>query len=310
MDVPSGAAAGRLGVDDALWHSTDWPTHAALVAEGRAAHFGVAPAPDLHVEAALVFLPKGRERIRMMLALVAGALPPGAPLWVVGARRTGIESAADDLRGVADPERTEVGRHARLLMARVRGGSAPDVDAWITPWTLTLGEASWTVASLPGVFSHGRLDDGTRLLLQACPRLPGPLLDVGCGAGVLGVWYALQGTSAATLVDADACAVVAARRTAASSGVDVRVEPADVFPSSGVFTSIVSNPPFHRGVDTDHTITERLVRGAPARLTAGGTLTLVCNRFLPVQDALDRAFGAHEVLADDGRYRVYRAESA
>lgn len=338
------------------WFCTHRPTHAALLDAGydscfgpwfpptAGADHGVQPAKGAGIPsptAALLFLPRSRDRTRMTLAMLAAALPAGAPLWLVGAKGDGIESASPQLDAVAVSEGAQVGKHARLLMGRTRGhraggpgerpGNSP-LEAFVSEWTLaglgdvrgsrgreappaaagntSSGPSTLRIASLPGVFSHGRLDDGTRLLLETVPDLPGPLLDVGCGAGILGAWYASGGCGPVTLVDADALAVESARRTLALNGLQGHVEAGDVYPSHAPptpFASIVSNPPFHQGSATDDRVTATLVDGAPARLDRGGTLTLVCNRFLPIPDRLDRAFGSHRILADDGRYRVYRA---
>jgi len=313
VDVPGAPEAEALSPapDPRFhWFCTHWPTHRALEARGHGSDFGAWVAPGAY-DAALVFLPKGRERIRMTLAMVAGALPVGSPLWLVGVRRSGIESVGTDLEDVAELGGVEVGKHARLVMAHTRVRPDVSLDDYARAWSLDLpGQTTLPVVSLPGVFSHGRLDDGTRMLLQAAPHLPGPLLDVGCGAGVIGAWYAHQGAGRVTLVDADALALEAARRTLQANAVSVsgEVSPADVLPADGQFASIVSNPPFHQGVDTDHRVTETLISGAAGRLApGGGTLTLVCNRFLPVPKQLVEAFGSYDVLAEDGRYRVYRA---
>jgi 16S rRNA (guanine1207-N2)-methyltransferase len=321
VDVPGGAAADTLCPEpDARfhWFSTDWPAHVEFGARGHRCHFGPwvgtgeAEGAEGAVgawDAALVFLPKGRDRIRMSLAMVAGALPVGSPLWLVGAGRAGIESAADDLADFAELRSVEIGKHSRLFMATTRVRPEASLDDFLSTWTLPLPGRTLTVCSFPGVFSHGRLDEGTGLILSAVRELPGPRLDVGCGAGVIAAAYAHTTDAAGdtTLVDADALAVEAARRTLLANGLPGTVEPADVLPRDGTFRSIVSNPPFHRGVGTDHGMTERLVREAPARLVPGGTLTLVCNRFLPVPAQLDAAFGSHEVLAEDSRYKVLRA---
>jgi 16S rRNA (guanine1207-N2)-methyltransferase len=325
VDVPDLESAHRLDPargGEFSWFCTHWPTHQALLAGGIPSRFGAwspgAEAGEGDHEAALVFLPRGRDRIRMTLAMAASLLPAGSPLWVVGAKGEGIESAERDLEQVAIPQGVETGKHARLLMSCTLPPVAARLEDYREVWPLGLGGETLQVVSLPGVFSHGRLDDGTRLLLETVPSLPGPLLDVGCGAGILGAWYAARGAGAVTLVDADALALESARRTLVLNGLSGRVEHGDVFPSHATdphatapdpapFASIVSNPPFHQGSATDDRVTATLVAGAGARLRPGGTLTLVCNRFLPIPDRLDRAFGSHVVLADDARYRVYQA---
>jgi 16S rRNA G1207 methylase RsmC len=350
VDPPDLAAVETLDPErrtSIRWFCTHWPTHTALLEAGYPSSFGPWCLPDLEFGAALLFLSRSRDRTRMTLSMLSSTLPTGAPLWVVGAKGDGIESAQPQVDEVTVSEGAQVGKHARLLMGRVRdhrpgssgeSGAGAPLDAFISEWTLPMapipvsgapsnalagtarpftGSTSGTpapsplrIASLPGVFSHGRLDDGTRLLLETVPDLPGPLLDVGCGAGILGAWYAARGSGPVTLVDADALAVESARRTLALNGLEGEVVAGDVLPASPEttpFASIVSNPPFHQGSATDDRVTATLIAGAPARLARGGTLTLVCNRFLPIPDRLDRVFGSHRILADDGRYRVYRA---
>lgn len=312
VDPPGVEAARRLDPDRSggvTWFTRHWPTYRELAEAGYISHFGAWLPPDLAPEAALVFLPRSRERTRMTLAMTAAALPEGSPLHLVGVGGSGIESSASDLEAVAELEGIRSGRHSRLLEGRTRPPPRAALDDFVERWTLELGGGRLEVTSLPGVFSHGRLDDGSRLLLQTVSALPGPLLDVGCGAGILAAWYATGRGAPCTLVDADAAAVESARRTLTANGVEGTVAPGDVWPEEGggPWATIVSNPPFHEGKATDDRVTATLVAGAPDRLLPGGSLVLVCNRFLPVQARLDRAFGSHEVLADDGRYRVYRA---
>ncbi|MDU1269213.1 MAG: 16S rRNA (guanine(1207)-N(2))-methyltransferase RsmC, partial [Escherichia coli] len=49
------------------------------------------------------------------------------------------------------------------------------------------------------------------------------------------------------------------------------------------------------------------IRGAVRHLNSGGELRIVANAFLPYPDVLDETFGFHEVIAQTGRFKVYRA---
>lgn len=55
-----------------------------------------------------------------------------------------------------------------------------------------LPDLSFDMETDAGVFSHGRLDAGTKILLLEAPTLPeqGRLLDLGCGAGPLALTMA------------------------------------------------------------------------------------------------------------------------
>jgi 16S rRNA (guanine1207-N2)-methyltransferase len=171
-----------------------------------------------------------------------------------------------------------------------------------------------TLISHPGVFGHGKLDAGTRLLLDQLDGRFGAdkhlddVLDMGCGDGILAAWLARRGARV-TAVDVNAFAVEANRRTLAANGRSGEVLASDVYSALGErrFSAIVSNPPFHQERAIDYGPAGRLISDAPAHLVPGGQLLLVANAFLPYPDLLESAFGDFEILTDDRRFRVYRA---
>ncbi len=111
------------------------------------------------------------------------------------------------------------------------------------------------------------------------------------------------------MVDASALALEAAQRTAQAAGLPTdSVYASDVFSDARYrYDLIVSNPPFHSGIETDYRVVEQFLREAVARLLPGGTLCLVANRFLPYAKPLNSVFAKVDVLADDGRFLVYQA---
>ena len=56
---------------------------------------------------------------------------------------------------------------------------------------------------------------------------------------------------------------------------------------------IISNPPFHDGMQTSLDAAQTLIRGAVRHLNSGGELRIVANAFLPYPDVLDETFGFH-----------------
>ncbi|MEK7765076.1 MAG: methyltransferase, partial [bacterium] len=196
----------------------------------------------------------------------------------------------------------------------------PALDDWETGWMARGLGVELAVRGFPGVFSVGRLDPGTALLLSSLEGASpaGAVLDWGCGCGVVGAalmtsWHRAR----VTLADSNALAVESARRTLKANGLDERaVVAADVFEGAdgergrtglGPWDLIVSNPPFHDGEETDTGATESLIREAPGRLAAGGRLRIVANRFLRYAPLLRRAFGDYAVVAENASYRVYEA---
>ena len=143
----------------------------------------------------------------------------------------------------------------------------------------------------------------------AAQRRARRIADLGCGAGVLSVAFARHSPKIRlTLCDVSAPAVEASRATLAANGVEGVVFASNVFSEvKGRFDMIISNPPFHDGMQTSLDAAQTLIRGAVRHLNSGGELRIVANAFLPYPDVLDETFGFHEVIAQTGRFKVYRA---
>jgi 16S rRNA (guanine1207-N2)-methyltransferase len=160
----------------------------------------------------------------------------------------------------------------------------------------------------PGLFSAGRVDDGTRLLLSYLPdTTPRSVLDLGCGYGALGLPVAARFPSAeVSLVDRDLLAVDAARQNATSA----RLTNVKVFGSlgyretSGRFDWVLCNVPARIG----EAAIEYIVGAGGARLTSAGELRIVVIRDLEptVQHlAADRGWPVEHVTSN-ARHGVFR----
>lgn len=271
-------------------------------------HFGPAPGAEVPArDLAVVFLPKEKQRFRFLVAAAAERLRPGGEVAVVGENQAGARSVGKWLKQQVGPlvEKT-AGRHCTLW--RVRLERAAPREAPVRHQVDVPGGAL-TVVSHPGVFSQGRLDAGTRMLLEALPALEGRVLDWGCGAGVIGVAVArAHPQTEVTLADVDAMALASARETVHANGVDVRTVPADVFRGlEGPFDTLVANPPFHAGVRTSTRAASSMVAEAPGYLTPRGEVFLVTNSFIRHDAALREGFADVRVAAGDARFRVLHA---
>jgi 16S rRNA G1207 methylase RsmC len=170
----------------------------------------------------------------------------------------------------------------------------------------------YRLTAAAGVFSAGRLDPGTAVLLRKAP-LPGPdaagpLLDLGCGYGPITAVLASRATRATVYaVDVNRRALALARRNADALGVGDRVrtaEPGEVDPSLR-FAQIWSNPPIRVGKAELH----ELLAGWLPRLAPGGTAWLVVARHLGADSLQDwltgRGWPARRHASQKG-YRVLR----
>jgi 16S rRNA (guanine1207-N2)-methyltransferase len=143
------------------------------------------------------------------------------------------------------------------------------------------------LATDAGVFSPGRLDPGTRLLLEESPAPPasGDLLDLGCGYGPIACVLAARSPGATVwAVDVNERALELCARNARAAGLqNVRCVTPDDASVPTRFAAIWSNPPVRIGKDALHALLGQWL----ARLGPGGDAYLVVGRNLGA-DSLHR----------------------
>ncbi|MCG2579862.1 MAG: methyltransferase [Marinobacter sp.] len=268
----------------------------------------------------VVFLPKARAELTFRLELARWLAAEDARLVLIGEKREGIAGAVKQLK-LAAPNAAKVdsARHCQVWVAEpLVPVTSFDLDAWMQWHPVECAGVRVDVAGLPGIFSDGQLDDGTAMLLRSLVEQPlsrGHALDFACGAGVIGSWIQCwqrsQGLepSPVDAVDVQSQAVICTRATytrAQALG--------DVMASDGLagvtrkYRAIVTNPPFHAGVRTDTSMTERFLQQAAVHLQPGGELRLVANSFLPYEALIAKYIGPVTRLASDKRFTVYSAK--
>ena len=175
-----------------------------------------------------------------------------------------------------------------------------------------------TVTSDSGVFSHGRLDKATALLIrspQVAALLPGTgdLVDLGCGAGPIALWLAASRPHCTVwAVDTNERALALTATNALRNNLtNIRaVRPEDV-PEDLRPAALVSNPPVRVGKDVLH----GMLRLWMDRLADGAVAVLVVGRHLGA-DSLQAWMSAEgwptERLGSSGGFRllVARVRSA
>jgi 16S rRNA (guanine1207-N2)-methyltransferase len=161
-----------------------------------------------------------------------------------------------------------------------------------------------------GMFSPGRLDPGTRFLLESelIPAPGGDLLDLGCGYGPIACAMAVRAPDATVwAVDVNERALALCAANAARAGLaNVRAVPPDSPELPARFADIWSNPPIRIGKPALHDLLRRWL----ARLAPGAGATLVVARNLG-SDSLqgwlagDEGWQVRRVAARSG-YRLLR----
>ena len=233
---------------------------------------------------------------------------------MVGHNDEGIKGAARRVRTVFGTcETVDTRKHCRVMVARrTEDGAAlvADLDAWARTARFPVADGPLEMQVWPGMFAKGQLDAGTNLLLGAVTDLPeaGTVLDFGCGSGVIAA--ALQRRQPGLqlqCLDADAVAAHAAQRNV--PGALVRCGASwSALPAYRRYDAIVSNPPIHLGKHRDYRVLITLIEEGGLRLVDGGSLWLVVQRQVPVERNLQEWWAGVELVAEDNRFRVWRAQ--
>ncbi|EGF2922294.1 16S rRNA (guanine(1207)-N(2))-methyltransferase RsmC [Salmonella enterica] len=266
----------------------------------------VAQASDVaDCDTLIYYWPKNKPEAQFQLMNILSLMPVGVDVFVVGENRSGVRSAEPMLADYAQLNKVDSARRCGLYHGRLEKQPQFSLESWWAEYNID----GLTIKTLPGVFSRDGLDVGSQLLLSTLtPHTKGKVLDVGCGAGVLSAALASHSPKVSlTLCDVSAPAVEASRATLAANGLEGEVFASNVFSEvKGRFDMIISNPPFHDGMQTSLDAAQTLIRGAVRHLNSGGELRIVANAFLPYPKILDETFGFHEVIAQTGRFKVYR----
>jgi 16S rRNA (guanine1207-N2)-methyltransferase len=285
-----------------------------LQGAGANVEFGVVPASHQSHEQIILRLPREKPRLEMMLHCACELIAPRGRLWLVGEKRSGIKSSVKYLSQYFENTiKIDNARHCMLYES-----SSPQHEKtfkladYRQHWSQQVGAKKIKLISLPGAFSHGRLDNGTRLLIETLEAMPaeqrpaGRVLDFGCGTGVIGLSLLARDPSVElTLLDSSAIALESARLS-----LQANVLSATLRPSEGLsevesrFDWIVSNPPFHRGVSSDLDIARAFFESSGRALTKKGKMVLVCNRHLPYAKWLQDYFTNVETIRSDRDFNI------
>lgn len=166
----------------------------------------------------------------------------------------------------------------------------------------------------PGMFSHGRVDPGSRLLVEHLPpRVSGHVADLGAGWGFLSSEVAARADGPLTLhlYEADFASCAAARHNLSGqdrAGVEVFWHDVANEPLERIYDLVVMNPPFHAtGHGADPSLGIAMIEAAARSLRKGGRLYMVANVALPYERVLSAKFSRFEELARDKGFKVLLA---
>ncbi len=283
-----------------------------------AAGFTLADLQSQALDGVVIYMPKSKQQLAMLIDNAASLVKKGAVVLIVGENKAGIKSVPKLLEKIGKQvNKVDSAKHCGLYAVTVNEPLEKfDVDDYAIIRTYQINQQPIQVFSLPGVFGHKQLDPGTDLLLQqlspkALAKTKGHIYDFACGTGVIGCYLAkviVNDNCEFSMSDVSALATYSSKKTAELNKVKVNVIACDGLAQlARKFDAIVSNPPFHAGMQNDYSITEAFIKEAYSRSNLYASMTLVANKFLPYPDILDAVYKGFTEVAASNKFRVYGA---
>ncbi|WP_180018451.1 MULTISPECIES: methyltransferase [unclassified Acinetobacter] len=278
-------------------------------------HFG-AEFPDQEFDQAVIFVPKSKELLNYLIHNIAARLKQGSSVFLVGEKKGGVERAAKQLQAYGKLIKLDSARHCQLwqltLDCTVEAKALAD---WAQTYTVATPKGDLQICALPGVFSQDHLDVGTAVFLPYLSQVTsGKIADFGCGAGVISAYLAkLNPENRIFALDVDAFALASTQMTFEKN--QLSPQQLEIKAVSGIedaplfLHAIVSNPPFHQGIQTDYAASETLCKTSRRHLKSGGELWIVANRFLNYPILIEQSFGQCTVKTDQQGFKVLFAST-
>jgi 16S rRNA (guanine1207-N2)-methyltransferase len=188
----------------------------------------------------------------------------------------------------------------------------PEVESDPQSIEAVLREFTFRLKTDHGVFSKNEIDFGSRLLIDSFAEneVAGPLLDVGCGYGPVGLSMAKAFPERTVhMVDVNERALGLAEENAGANGIfNVSIYESSCFKNviDKNFSAILTNPPIRAGKMVVHEILEDSYH----HLIEGGELWVVIQKkqgAASAQKKMEEVFGNSEVAAKKKGYQILKS---
>jgi 16S rRNA (guanine1207-N2)-methyltransferase len=247
-------------------------------------------------ETAMYPAPRGGERLLKldMVEQTFHILRPGGQLIVLSPY-AGDDFFPDALKKIFGRVHQPPADGGQVFWCR-RQGDRPRRRHQVTFKARMKDGVSLRFLSRPGVFSHGRFDDGARALVETMTIDPGNrILDMGCGCGTNGVWAGrLAGSMGhVTFIDSNLRALALAEHNAQENGLaNFKTVPStsiDQLPRQS-FDVALANPPYYAQL----AIAQLFIDQCQALLRPQGRFFLVTKQPNQVEPLVEAAFSQVE----------------
>ncbi len=264
------------------------------------------------IDVAVIKVPRTLALLEDELRRLRPLLHAGSVIVAGGMVKSIHRSTLDTFEQTIGPSPTSLAKKkARLVLPTYEPALVERSSPY--PGRYSLDDGS-PVIEHANVFSRGRLDIGTRAMLDHLPPIAegADVLDLGCGNGLLGLTAARRGPlRSLCFVDESYQAIASAQANVEGWAIEAPcsfiADRTLASVGSSSIDVVLNNPPFHAHQSRSDDTAKRMFTDAHRVLRPGGELLVVGNRHLDYHKQLQRRFGNGEVVGSTPKFVVLRA---
>lgn len=292
-----------------------------LAAGGRwqqALTFGAKKSQEQNFDCAVFRIPHwlGNKAITGLIQAAAVALRPGGRFMLAGQKKRGVRSHEEwASRLFGQPTDVQKAGHFRVsTYCRPETREMPLHS--LEPMQLIIGEVEiegkgLKIARHPAVYSAGKLDAMTRLLIQSLPSRCDQALDLGSGTGIVAAWMGRYGGARNVVaLDANVIATACTDMTLKLNGLSGAAIARTNYFGEGLpdasFELIACYPPFHVGPKVEHVVAMRMISEAFRLVSMDGAFHIAMSSAQSYVDKLNYFFADVRVVIESGNQRILR----
>lgn len=282
--------------------------HLASEKLGLRSEFGV---PSEHTfSSALLYWPKSKAFGHSLLRWLSSQIQQPTTVYLLAANDAGGKSLNNAVKPFGEEiNKIDVARKCSLWSFKLTPTNDFSWEKESSTFTYdNLENEALEFKTYPGVFNTGKLDVGTKLLLDNITlNKRGRVLDLACGSGIIGLTCkSRQPELYVEMVDIDGMALASAELNSKTLGLDCPVFVSDGLTSTKKFNTIICNPPFHQGKETDYNFAQQLIRTAKQHLLPRGEVWIVANRQLAYEQWAEKSCHSVESVVQGNGFKLLR----
>ncbi|WP_261979372.1 class I SAM-dependent methyltransferase [Buchnera aphidicola] len=254
----------------------------------------------------IYYWPKDKSEAKFQLMNLISYLKIDSEIFIVGNKTSGIKSSISIFKKWIQLKKIDNARHSILISGFLKRRKKFVLEEFYKThiWK------NLFIKSLPGVFGHKKIDEGSKLLASTFSySIKGSVLDVGCGTGFLSISILYFSPDAkVSLVDNDLAALQCSKLTLDANNLKGEIIYSNLY--SNIFEKfdlIISNPPFHDDLKITFEIIKKIIFNAKKYLKSTGKLRFVTNRCFNYHFFLKENFKKYSILATTKTHKVYEA---